>query len=232
MTERADALEGLLRERHSCRSFAPQPVDDAIIVRILEMAQRSVSSNNSQPWDVIVTRGAGTERFRDAFFAEAESAMAYHGRETKFEPDFPEQRFVGRYKDRRRECGGQLFSSLGISRDEPDRVRGYGMQNFLLFGAPHAALITTDVDLGPFGAVDCGAYIQSFLLAAQSLGVATIAQGSFARLAPFMRRYFGLPESRLIVCGISFGYSNKDAPVNTFRTSRAPLADIVTWWDS
>ena len=42
-----------------------------------------------------------------------------------------------------------------------------------------------------------------------------------------MRAHFGLPESRMILCAISFGIGDADHPVNRFRTARADLSDIL-----
>ena len=55
------------------------------------------------------------------------------------------------------------------------------LENFRLFGAPHVLIVTSERDLGVYGAVDCGLYGGSLLLAAQSLGIATIAQAALAR---------------------------------------------------
>ena len=54
------------------------------------------------------------------------------------------------------------------------------LENFNFFGAPHVAIITTDEALGVYGAVDCGGYVTSFMLAAQALGVATVPQAALA----------------------------------------------------
>lgn len=105
------------------------------------------------------------------------------------------------------------------------------MENFLLFGAPHVAIITTDEALGTYGTIDCGAYISNFVLAAQTFGVATIAQASIASRSPFVRAHFQLPEDRLIVCAISFGFADTDHPGNGFRTTRATVADAATWME-
>jgi hypothetical protein len=53
--------------------------------------------------------------------------------------------------------------------------------------------------------VDCGLYVGNLLLAAQSLGIATIAQAALARCSPFLHRYFDIPDTRTVVCGVSFG---------------------------
>ena len=103
------------------------------------------------------------------------------------------------------------------------------LRNFEFFGAPHVAILTTDADLGVYGAIDCGLYVDSFLLAAQALGLGACAQAALAAGPPFLRDYFDLPDTRKVVCGISFGYADPDHPTATYRTSRAALEDVVTF---
>ena len=217
-----ETLERLLAARYSCRGFLPDPVPQPIIERILTMAQRSPSWCNAQPWQVIVTRRAGTERFRAALFNHVTKAPTA--------PDiaFPRE-YRGAYQERRRACGFALYDAVGVKRG--DRVAS-GLQmleNFRFFGAPHVAIITTDEALGTYGAIDCGAYISNFLLAAQSLGVASIPQAALASHSPFVREYFGIGCDRLVVCGISFGYEDAAHKANGFRTERAPLDEVVRW---
>jgi nitroreductase len=218
------AFERLLKDRYSCRAFLPRPVDTATITRMLEIAQRTPSWCNSQPWKVVITRGAGTERFRDALCAYAP------GR--KPEPDFAFPReYRGIYLERRRECGFQLYDSVGIARGDREASARQTGENFRLFGAPHAMIVTTDEALGVYGVLDCGAWVNNFMLAARSLGIASIAQAALAAQPLFLRSHFGLPQDRLVVCGMSFGYEDGAHPVNGFRTSRAAVDGEVTWVD-
>ncbi len=218
------AFDNLLRERYSCRAFLPQQVDTATVTRMLEIAQRTPSWCNSQPWKVVVTRGAGTERFR--------KAISEYAAGRKPQPDFPFPReYRGTYLERRRECGFQLYDSVGIKRGDREASAKQGLQNYRLFGAPHAMIVTTDEALGVYGVLDCGAWVNNFMLAARSLGVASIAQAALAAQPEFTRGYFGLPPERHVVCGISFGYEDGAHPVNRFRTSRAAVEQVVTWVD-
>jgi nitroreductase len=98
-----------------------------------------------------------------------------------------------------------------------------------LFGAPHVAIISTDEALGVYGAVDCGGYVNNFMLAAQALGLASVPQASLATYAAVVRQHFGLGDDRRVVCGISFGYPDREHKINSYRTSRASLADAVTF---
>jgi hypothetical protein len=122
-----------------------------------------------------------------------------------------------------------LYQSVGVEQGGRDASRRQMLKNFELFSAPHVAIVTTDRDLGVYGAVDCGLFVQSFLLAAQARGVATIPQAAIASQAPFIREYFNIPEDRLLLLGISFGYADASHPANSFRTTRRTPEDIVTW---
>lgn len=218
----AEALERLLAARHSCRGFLADQVPDAVIERILALAQRTPSWCNAQPWRVAITKGAATEKFRNE--------LCEHVAKEPFAPDiaFPRE-YRGEYLERRRVCGYQLYDAVGIARGDRPASQQQAFENFKLFGAPHVAIVTSDEALGTYGAVDCGAYVNNFLLAAESLGVATIPQASIASHAKFVRNFFGIGDDRLVVCAISFGYEDHAHKANNFRTTRAALADVVKW---
>ncbi|MFC8046846.1 nitroreductase [Nocardia sp. NPDC057353] len=219
-TDQYTALRRLLDERWTCRQFRPEPVPREIVERLLLAAQRTPSWCNTQPWRVEVTDGAGTERFRTAL--RAHLAAPDGG------PDFPfPPAYTGVHQQRRRECGGQLYESVGIERGDKAAAFRQTMRNFDFFDAPHVAIVSAPADLGVYAAVDCGLYLNSFLLAAQSLGLGAAPQAALATYAPFVRRHFGIPDDQRVVAGISFGYPDAEHPVNNFRTTRADLADTV-----
>ena len=216
-------FEKIVRERYSCRRYLQEPVATETIRRILEVAQQTPSWCNCQPWQVLLVGGEAIEKFRSELYAHAA-----HGSPTK--PDFPfPLRYAGIYRERRKVCGVQLYQALGIGREDKASAAQQSLENFRFFGAPHVALITTEEELGVYGAVDCGLYVSNFMLAAQNLGVASIAQAALASYPDFIRNHFGLPENRKMVCGISFGYADESYPINSYRTERSPVADVVNW---
>ena len=218
----SDVLSELLNARYSCRAFQSRPVDRASIIALLELAQRSPSWCNTQPWQVYITEGAGTEQLRAAITAFAAT--------TPPQPDLPfPQHYTGTRDERRRAVARQLYDSVGIQRGDRLASAAQAAKNFELFGAPHVAIVTTDVELGVYGAVDCGVYLGHFLIAAQSLGIATIPQAALAAVAPVIREHLGLPDEQQVLFGISFGYPQEDHPANAFRSARAPIDDVLTW---
>lgn len=222
----ADVLEGLLARRHSCRGFLPREVPREIITRICAIAQRTASWCNSQPWQIIVTSGEATNRFRDALCQHVtEFGSGHHS-----DFDWPRE-YRGAALARRRACGFALYDSVGVARGDCTAAARQAFENFRLFGAPHVAIVTTDEALGTYGAVDCGAFVANFLLGAESLGVAAIAQAALASQSAFVRNHFGLRDDRKMVCGISFGYEATEHPANGFRTRRAALDEVISWAD-
>src|ERR1700682_4993190 len=220
-----EVLEDLLSKRFSCRAFKPDPVPRSTIDRILAAAQKTASWCNSQPWQLAIASGAATKKFRDLMYGAASSGKPNSG-------DFPFPReYRGVYLERRRESGFQLYNTLGIPRGDKAAYARQALENYNFFGAPHVAIIHTTEPLGIYGAIDCGAYVSNFMLAAQALGLGTIAQAALARHSGLIRRHFKLGDDRSVVCGISFGFANHAHKVNSYRTSRASLADTVTFVD-
>lgn len=225
LADRTGVLEELLRERYSCRAFLPDRVPRPIIECVLAAAQRTASWCNSQPWQLAIASGEAKERFRKAIYTEASSGAPEQG-------DFPFPReYLGVYLERRRESGFQLYNTLGIARGDRAAYAKQALENYNFFGAPHVAIVHTDEALGVYGAIDCGAYVGNFLLAAQALGLGTIPQAALARHSGLIRRHFRLGDDRRVVCGISFGFADRDHRINSYRTSRAGVADTATFVD-
>ena len=218
-------FERVVRERYSCRQYQKTPVARESIRRILELAQQTPSWCNCQPWQVLLVTGEALEQFRLALHAHAAQGLPAR-------PDFPfPTRYEGLYRERRKICGVQLYQALGIGREDKSAAAQQSLENFRFFGAPHVALITTEQDLGVYGAVDCGLYVANFMLAAQNFGVASIAQAALASYPDFIRGHFGLPVHRKLVCGISFGYAEPVHPINSYRTVRATEQEATIWVD-
>jgi nitroreductase len=218
-----EVVARLLNDRFSCRGFLPDAVPDADIERMFAVSQLSASWCNTQPWEVIVTTGEGTERFRKAALEHSEDLKV---RKSDFA--LP-TRYEGEYAARRRDAGWRLYESVGIERGDRKASFLQGQENYRLFGAPHLMILTSDGDLETYGAIDCGLYLGNLMLVAQSMGIATIAQAAFAFISPFVAEYFGLSPDRKVVCGMSFGYADPSHPANSFRTPRAPVDKVITW---
>ena len=225
-TPAAEVLDRLLAERHSCRAFLPKPVPRETLEEILRTAQRTASWCNSQAWQVHIASGAACDRLRTALLEAAGSG-------NRGGSDFPfPSEYTGVYLERRRECGFQLYNAVGVQRGDKAGYAKQTLENFRLFGAPHVAILSSDPGLGVYGAVDVGGYVQVLLLAMQAHGVAAIPQAALAGHSALVKSQLGIPAERPMVCGISFGYEDTAHPANSYRTTRAPLSEAVTFLEA
>lgn len=214
-------LHRLMAERFSCRGFRADPVPDDVIRSILESARLTASWCNTQPWHLIITRPGTTEPFAAALTDEAQNANGIDSN-LPFPPEYRNE-----FLARRLAAGFALYEAVGVTRGDREGRARQSLENFRFFGAPHVAVLTTPAELGPYGAVDCGGFVASFLLVSRAYGVATVPQAALAEHSGFIRRYFDIPEGRQVLCGISFGYSDLTHPANGFRTTREPAEGIL-----
>jgi len=129
-TSRAELFDELVRSRQSCRAFLPDEVPEEVIGTILETAQQAPSWCNAQPWQVIVTAGEGTARFREEMFRYASTHPTPSS-------DFPFPReYVGEYLQRRRESGFQLYSAVGVERGNREAAVRQGLAAIRPSGLP------------------------------------------------------------------------------------------------
>ena len=222
MSDTITALNALLDRRYSCRSFLESEVPKDTIEAIVRTAQKVPSWCNSQPWQLSICSPAKTKKLAKTLTEAAKEGM--HA------PDiaFPE-RYQGIYKERRSSCGWQLYNAVGVVKGDREGSFKQMMENYCFFGAPQVAIVSTPKELGAYGALDCGAFVTAFTLAAQGHGVATIPQAAIAGMCSLVRAELDISEERDILCAISFGYEDKDHPANQFRTTRAKVEDVIAW---
>lgn len=219
---RSDTLSHLLQSRASCRAFTDMLVAPDLITSVLADAQHVPSWCNAQPWQVIACSAEETARLRAALFD--------HAGRSPHDSDIPfPARYDGAYKERRSTCGWQLYDAVGVAKGDRAGSARQMMENFRLFGAPNFLLVTSPKALGPYGLLDCGAFVTAVLLGLEARGLGGIAMASVAGFSPFLRARYEIADDRDIVCGIALGYRDETHPANSFRTTRAPVSDVVEW---
>jgi nitroreductase len=214
-------VQQALVERRSVRGFLAKPVPVDTLHALFEAAQRTPSWCNIQPWRVWVTSGETTQRLTGAMLAACDANPKGES-QIPFPPSYPEP-----YGTHRRECGKALFSAMGIAREDIEARKAAFRANYRAFGAPHVAMIAYDPHFGVYGALDVGCYLQSLMLTAQELGLATCPQAALASYPAAARSVLPIPESLTILCGIAIGYEDPKVAANACRTTRAPLSDNV-----
>jgi nitroreductase len=213
-----------LRERRSIRGFRPDPVDRAVVERVLSDAARSPSAGNTQPWKVYACAGEVRDTLcRDLLSAHA-AGGAGHAEEYAYYPCA----WKDPYLRRRRQVGKDLYGLLGIPKGDAQAMARQYARNYEFFGAPVGLFFTLDRHLdGQAAWLDLGMYLHGVMLAALGHGLATCPQQAFARYHKIIRAHLDIPGDEIVVCGMSLGRPDPDEPANRLMTAREPVSDFA-----
>ena len=227
------SVDTAIETRLSCRAFLPKPVPRETIRHILDVARRAPSGTNTQPWNAYVLQGASRDQLvekvcaaHDAIYANPALAVEYTE-----EYDYYPQKWVSPYIDRRRENGWGLYGLLGIAKGEKDKMHAQHHRNFRFFDAPVGLMFTMDRVLGRGSLLDYGAFLQNVMVAARAQGLHTCPQAAWNPFAKIILPHIGAAPQEMLVCGMSMGWADPSAKVNTFYTPRVPVAEFTHWLD-
>jgi nitroreductase len=215
----------VIQKRSSCRAFTEQPVPTETLRYLLETAKWAPSGANHQPTQIAVlgekTRAQLTNRLLAQFDAGALINPDY---------DFCPDSWADAYKLRRKACGQALYQSLGIAMDNVEAKKRHKRRNYHFFEAPIALIVFIDSGMPKGSWLDVGLFLQNFLIAAEGVGLATCALGTFAEYPDVVRAVLSL-ENVDIICGIALGYKDLSHPLNSYRTARIALKHFTHWYE-
>jgi nitroreductase len=230
-TPLATAVDEAIESRMSIRAFTSQAVPREAIAHLLQVAARAPSGTNTQPWKVYVLQGASRDALADKVCAAHDAIRANPalGAEYREEYDYYPEKWVSPYLDRRRENGWGLYGLLGIARGEKDKMHAQHQRNFRFFDAPVGLMFTLDRVMGRGSLLDYGAFLQNIMVAARGHGLHTCPQAAWNGFARIVLPHIGAGEGEMLVCGMSLGYADSTALVNSYRTPRVAAAEFTTW---
>lgn len=215
-----DLIEAV-KARRSIRAFKPDPVPQDVLHELIEVARWSPSWENVQPWELTVVGGNKMEELRRELAAVADADPA---------PEIPVQHFNDPYLSRRRNLGYRIvFDTLKIEREDRERRQWWRLQNQGMFGAPSAIFVYIDRSLNEWSIFDAGMIAQTLMLAAQQYGLGTIPQAAPIMYPQAVRKVTGIPDSKLLVVGLTIGYPDWTNTVNGFEREREPVEGFTRW---
>jgi nitroreductase len=210
-----DVTQALLK-RKSVRAFLNKAIEPELIKQILHYARQSPSGTNTQPWQVAVVSG-NTKKILDKqleqlFWQQVPKKLDYNY--------YPVVKLGAEFQARRVECGALLYNTLGIDRkDKEQRLKQWAL-NYSGFGAPVTLYFFIDKILEKGSYMDYGMFLQSIMLMATELGLATCAQAALAEYPNMVKQILTYPADSVLLCGMALGYEDTNALVNSYRTSR------------
>ena len=217
-----------ITNRSSKRAYLPKAVPLEIQEKILEAAQMTPSGANMQPW--ITYAISNTEVLKnvgDAIIAKMDTGVP-HDQFIQYYPI----KWVAPFKKRRIVTGAGLYKLMEVDRKDNDTRLKMWHDNFKWFGAQTVFFVFTDkanIDEAQGALLDCGAYMQSIMLAAQEFGIETCPQGSTTEFGRVVADVLDVPDNFALLYSVVLGYEDKEAKINTYQPARAPLNETVTF---
>ncbi len=154
-------------------------------------------------------------------------ALAEHAEEYPYYPKAWEAPYI----DRRRKVGWDLYGLLGLTREDKAGMHAQHGRNYAFFNAPVGLMFRIDrlLELGSW--LDYGMFLEAVMVAARGRGLDTCPQAAFNRFHRIIADHIGMPDSEMLVCGMSLGYADPDRIENTLVTEREPVAGFTQFMD-
>ncbi len=216
-------FDTLVQARRSVRGYLKDPVPRDLIADILSVASRAPSSMNTQPWHVHVLTGEPLEEVRRRNTEEMAAGkpvareIVTHGE------------YEGVHRHRQVQIAKQLFSAMGIAREDKERRQDWVMRGFRQFDAPVSLVLTYDRDLDPGAIVhfDLGALCYGICLAAWDRGLGTVINGQGIMRSNIVREVARIPDDEVILTCIAMGYPDQRFAANEVRSLREGVPDFA-----
>jgi nitroreductase len=218
-------FDDVILGRRSIRGYKPDPVPKALIKEIIDLAMRAPSSMNTQPWNFYIVTGEPLDRIR-AGNTERMTSGIPQSREFR-----TGQAFAGPHRDRQVAVAKQLFSAMGIERENKDMRQDWVLRGFRQFDAPVCVIVTYDrvldgSDDTPF---DCGAVTTALVNAAWSRGLGAVINSQGIMQSPVVREHAGIAEDQIIMKSIALGWPDEDFPANAVVSARRSVDEATVF---
>jgi nitroreductase len=216
-------FDDVIMGRRSIRGYKPDPVPQALIEEILALAMRAPSSMNTQPYNFTVLTGDPLDRIR-AGNTERNLAGIPHSREFR-----TGHAFAGVHRERQIGVAKQLFSAMGIARDDAPARQDWVLRGFRQFDAPVCVIITYDKELADSDdtAFDCGAVTTALVNAAWSRGLGCVINSQGIMQSPVVREHAGIADDQVIMKAVALGWPDDDFPANAVVSVRKPVREAT-----
>ncbi|MEN3291229.1 MAG: hypothetical protein V7642_482 [Burkholderiales bacterium] len=222
-------VDAAITSRRSIRAFLPTPVARDDIEAIVEVATRAPSGSNIQPWKVYVLTGPARERL------SAEILRAHNdpelGKQHTEEYAYYPRKWISPYLERRRKIGWDLYTLLGLTRENKAGMHAQHGRNYRFFDAPVGMIFTIDRVMDQGSWLDYGMFLQNIMTAARARGLDTCPQAAFTPYHRIIAEVLRLPANEMVVCGMALGYADESKIENSLVTEREPVSNVVKFID-
>lgn len=208
----------LIDTRHSARNFKADEIPEETLKEIVELASKTPSWENNQPWKIYIATGDSLEKIRKDFVSKNDEGIKGYA---EMNPGHRTN-----YSDRSRKVMEEFLKDTEEFMDDKDNEYFFDL-NHKLFNAPAVAYLTLINDYAGYAVYDVGAFGHLLMLAAKDLGVDSIPAYELVKYPDVIKKHTNIPDDEDIIMGIALGYENDDK-INEYRAPRLDVDDILT----
>ena len=220
-----DVIQAVLG-RYSVRSFKRDAIPKETIMKILQPATRSPSGGNTQPWEIFVASGATMERIRSEYVERFRQGVQW---EPEMEGATTPARLPASFIERFSQLQAERASLLELDPQDP-AVRKTNMEEGARFyDAPVLVVLCMDRSVHLSAVFSVGMLAQTVCLTAFNFGIGSLIAGNFVGYPDLLHKELQIPDDLMIVIGIGLGYQDDKSLINTFRSSRRPISEVVRY---
>lgn len=204
-------LDEIMRTTATVRYYTDEPVDDAVLYRVLERARFAPNGGNRQGWKVIVITDPDRRRqVRDLYL----------------EPWIPYAEAA-----RARASSGPVPRTSGVLERADEFAHAmHEVPVHLVILAKMDALAITDSDLGYRTSIVGGAsvypFVQNLLLSCRAEGLGSTLTTIMTQVEPKVKELLAIPDGYGVAALVTLGHPDTEQLPR--RLSRAPVAEFVT----
>jgi nitroreductase len=217
-----------IKKRKTYRGYKSDPIPEKILHEIMELAVRSPSWANTQPWEFAVVTGKKLDEIKAEFLAKVDEEP---NPDLAFPRFFPEQ-YRARLPAMRRGPDADRI------RDDKELRRERQAMGAKMYGCPCVVYIYTDKSFytqqgqgtNVYPVFDCGLAAENIMLAAVHYGLGTTPAAQAVPYPDVVRKVLKLPESKLMVLGIFIGYPDITNPQYGTYSGREAYDTLVKFY--
>jgi len=210
-----------IKSRKSIRGFLQKSVPQEIIREILDVAIRTPSALNTQPWEFTVLCGEVLKNIKRDNVENLLSGVPVNN----------QSGYQGIYKQRSVELAKDIFKLMSIEREDREKRLEWTLRGFRFFDAPVAIILSTDKSLreDTWAVHDAGAISQTICLVAMNYGLGTCIEEQGIVFHDVIKKHTGMSEDKDVIIGIALGYPDMTFPANQLVSRRASVDEVTSW---
>jgi len=209
--------------RHCKRAFLGKEVPRELLEQVLQTASNAPSSKNTQSWQATVLR-APQQKELSKILCEKFDAGIVEKPDYHYLPDPMPEEFMKRARD----CGYSLYALKGIERRDVEKRKLHERENYKFFGAPVCIYFHLPSYAKEGSFLDLGFFMQNVMLGLVGVGLGSCPQFSVTKFTQTIKQFLNLKD-QILVSGMSVGYIDPNAKVNTFIPKRIPPNEFIHW---